>query len=197
MEMLIKENYNKNHIGRMSDAQPEFFSNHIAFGWAGDYLKYMGYVYDLDMQECIDEPAECEFSIVIPVRNNPKPLRYTLNTCLQLEEVGEYEIVISDNSDYEDRRVEELCQEINDKRIRYYRTPFVLLLSKSFEYAYMHAKGDFILSMGADDGIFPWALRVIKILQNYMILGIVKLYNGEEDFMHGLGLIMGSRIVYR
>ena len=168
MEKLLKDCNIAKYVQRMSSVQPSHFSDCMAYGWAGDYLSYIGYIYGEDIKEWINLPAECDFSIVIPVRNNAEALKYSIKTCLQIEYDGDYEIVVSDNSDFNDTSVRDLCDEFNDERIKYYRTPFILPLTKSFEFAYLHAKGDFIFSIGADDGVFPWTLKILKILKGYM-----------------------------
>ena len=35
-------------------------------------------------------------------------------------------------------------------------------LSKSFEYAYIHAKGEYIFALGSDDGLLPWGLSALE-----------------------------------
>ena len=67
--------------------------------WAGDYLKYISYIYGFSVQEKLNQKAEYDFSIVLPVRNTTDTLRYTLITCLNQRYQGSYEVVLSDNSD--------------------------------------------------------------------------------------------------
>lgn len=134
----------------------------IVFGWYGNYLKYISMLYDIDAEEKINSDAECDFSIVVPARNSAKALKYTLMTCLKQDYDGHYEIVLSDNSTANNNEVYELFLELNDERIKYYRTPYDLPLTKSFEYAFLMAKGKFIFSIGSDDAILPWGLSVLE-----------------------------------
>lgn len=150
------------HLQRLSERRPEQFSYSMSFAWAGDYCKYMSYIYGFSVRERIEKPAECDVSIVIPVRNSADTLCYTLQTCLNQQTNADYEIVLSDNSDEGNTAVYDLYREIADERIKYYRTPFVLNLAKSFEFAFLHARGRFITSIGADDGIYPWAVESIS-----------------------------------
>lgn len=149
-------------IQRLSYCVPPQFSYAYAYAWAGDYLTYANYFYGEAIEPLLDAPASCDFSIVIPVRNAADTLRYTVETCLGLDYDGSYEIVISDNSDAGRDEVYSFVVELNDPRVRYYRTPFALSIDKSFEYAYLHARGAFIFSLGADDGVLPWALKYIR-----------------------------------
>ena len=48
---------------------------------------------------------------------------------------GTYEILISDNGWHNNVNVLDLVKSINNKKVRYIRTPFDLSLPKSFEFA--------------------------------------------------------------
>lgn len=149
-------------IQRLSHCLPKQFSYGLSFAWTGDYLKYISYLYGESAETLLAAPASCDFSIVIPVRNSADTLRHTLKTCLAMDYAGSYEVVLSDNSDEGCTAVRELYEEIGDPRIRYYKTPISLPLDKSFEFAFLHAHGEFIFSIGADDGVYPWALTYLK-----------------------------------
>lgn len=113
------------------------------------------------MQKSCWKKSECRYSIIIPARNSSETLRYTLQTCLEQRYDGDYEIVLSDNSTEGNQAVYELYRELNDPRIKYYKTPREYGLTKSFEFAVLHAKGQFILPIGSDDGVLPWTLEVL------------------------------------
>jgi hypothetical protein len=154
----------KKRFQRLSNFKGDFFENTLAFGYFGKYTSYISNIYGYDVQGKIDEPSEYEFSIVIPVRNSVESLRYTLQTCIEQREMNEndYEIVVSDNSPFDYKEIEKLVKELNSPKIKYFRTPRELPLSKSFEYAFLKAKGEFIFSIGADDAVLPWGLKVIR-----------------------------------
>lgn len=139
--------------------------NHIEswnFGYSGDYLKYLSDIYCFDADKELYAETECDFSIVIPARNSAGTLEYTLRTCLNQDYNGTYEIVVSDNSTGGKQEVYDLCQNLNDPRIKYYKTPRDLPLNRSFEFAFLKSRGDFILSIGSDDGICPWGLSILS-----------------------------------
>lgn len=138
----------------------------LGFGWIGDYVEYSSIIHKRDIAEDIEAPSEFDFSIVIPAKNTAKSLRYTLRTCLEQEYDGEYEIVISDNSEEGNNDVLELIKEINSPRIKYYKATRNYIISKSFESAILRARGRFIIPIGSDDGLFPWSLRALsKVLE--------------------------------
>lgn len=135
--------------------------NNITFGWVGSYLTYISEIYHMDAEAAIHKTPQCRFSVVIPARNSSTTLRHTLKTCLNQRYRGSYEIIISDNSSDGKVEVYNMVQEINDARIKYFRTPRELHLPKSFEYAFLQASGEYIFSIGSDDALLPWTLEVL------------------------------------
>ncbi|MCX7714596.1 MAG: glycosyltransferase [Clostridia bacterium] len=147
---------------RLSYFKSDCLNTKLEFGWTGDYLAYISRIYGFDVRDELNKPAECDFSIVVPARNSSASLKHTLRTCLNQRFCGKYEIVLSDNSSEGNMQVYDLYREIGDKRIKYYKTPRELSLPKSFEFAFLKAKGNFIFSIGSDDGVLPWALDVLS-----------------------------------
>lgn len=170
MDELCKMPLLQKQMERLNSFIAEGLESDLSFGWTGSYLAYISKIYGFNAETVISRTLEerqgIQYSIVIPARNSAASLRYTLKTCLEIDYPKEsYEIVISDNSTNNNAEVYNLCQEFNDSRIKYYRTPRDLHLPKSFEYAYLQARGEFILSIGSDDAILPWALKVLDDIQ--------------------------------
>lgn len=158
----------KQKLVRMSAFQSVRREQELAFGRGGGYLPYMDIVHGMDTEKALEREEEYTFSIVVPARNSASSLRYTLMTCLQQRYQGNYEIVLSDNSSDGNEEIYELYQQLNDARIHYYRTPREYNLSKSFEYAFLQTRGEFILAIGSDDGLLPWTLEVLdEIIRKY------------------------------
>jgi glycosyltransferase involved in cell wall biosynthesis len=101
------------------------------------------------------------FSIVIPTRQRPHTLEHTLATCLA-QEGPEFEIVVSDN--FSSPRTRELVERRADSRVRYVRTPAPLAMTDSLEFAVGHARGEFVVIQGDDDGLLRHALPVIDAI---------------------------------
>jgi len=159
---LCKKQLLKKTTERMSLFSADYLEGNLNISWSGDYLSYISEIYKYDVHESINRKGECDFSIVLPVSNNIDTFKYTLQTCLDVHYAGSYEILVSDNSINGSTVVYDYVQQINDKRIKYYKTPRALQLAKSFEFAFLQAKGEFIFSIGADDGVLPWCLDVLK-----------------------------------
>src|SRR5262245_51577835 len=98
------------------------------------------------------------FSIVIPTRNRENTLRHTLRTCLA-QDFADFEIVVSDNDS--PPAVREVVASFADSRIKYFRTPRLLAMSDSWEFALEHAAGEFVTVIGSDDGLLLHALTEI------------------------------------
>lgn len=106
-------------------------------------------------------------------------LQHTLKTCLNQRWQGNFEIVISDNSTEDNREVYRFCQTVQDERVKYYKTPRDLRLNRSFEYAFLQTRGEYILSIGSDDALLPWTLEVWN--------QVISLCPEEEVFMWDRG----------
>lgn len=165
MDQMAMDKEIKPKLERLTEADADYLENNMAVGRYGNYLAYVANIYKTtksDIETCLYKKPSCRFSIIIPCRNAEDTLYYTLKTCLNQSFQGDYEIVVSDNSDISwdtDTPTYQICQKFNDDRIKYYRTPRNLSLTKNFEFAYLKANGEFLISMGADDGILPWALE--------------------------------------
>ncbi len=132
----------------------------------GSYLSSISYIWGYDVKEEFIKKPLYDFSIIIPVRNSIKYLRETIETCLDQDFEGTYEVLISDNSC--NNNVQCFVSSIDDPHIRYVRTPFDLSLAKSFEFAYLNSRGRYLISIGSDDGLIKIALSTIyKTIKQY------------------------------
>lgn len=151
---------------RLSCYEAKYIEDEIGFGRAGDYCTYISRLYKTDVRKLLDREPECDFSIVVPVRNATETLYHTLRTCLEQDYEGTWEVLLSDNSVEGDDSVLKIFESFQDQRLRYCKTPFSLSLTKSFEFAYLQSNGKFVIPIGADDGVLPWALRVLSDIRD-------------------------------
>lgn len=162
LDYLSQQDNIKKEFERLSPFVSDIFENNMAFGYCGSYIQYISNIYQMDVSDEINKKTEYDFSIIIPARNSSESLEYTLKTCLNQRYKGKYEVVVSDNSTDGNMEVYNLCKKLNSSKINYYKVPANLCLSKSFEYAYLRSRGEFIISLGSDDAILPWALETLK-----------------------------------
>lgn len=131
------------------------------FAYINGYANYAYQLYGINLYDEINKPSTVRFSIVIPVRNNADTLAYTLKTCLN-QNFDNYEILVCDNSDDDQQEIPKLIQEqFCTEKIRYIRTPRVLPITKSFEYAYLMARGEYLIPIGSDDGVVFGAVKYL------------------------------------
>lgn len=158
----------KNRICNFHSYKGEPYIKYYSFGWAGSYLSYIEQLYRIDAKEALYRQTTCRFSIVIPARNSAAVLQHTLETCLNQRWQGDYEIVISDNSTEGNNEVYQFCQTLQDERVKYYKTPRDLRLNRSFEYAFLQTRGEYVFSIGSDDALLPWTLEVWdQVIRDY------------------------------
>ena len=95
------------------------------------------------------------FSIIIPTCDRPQLLNQTLSAALNVSH-GSYEVVVSDNFSGPETR--EVVERLRHPRLRYVRTDRRLHMPDSWQFAYEHAKGEYLIILGDDDGIVTNAL---------------------------------------
>lgn len=139
-------------------------AHNMTMGYVGRYEKFEEQVYRFDILSQLHRESKHAYSIVLPVRNNSNTLPYTLKTCLE-QQFEDYEIVVSDNSDPGNNEIKKLLEQFDSEKIHYVRTPRVLPLTKSFEFAYLQAQGDFVLPLGADDALLYGAIKELDAVK--------------------------------
>lgn len=102
-----------------------------------------------------------KFSIVMPTRDRAHLLRFALRSALAQDHES-YEIIVSDNCSTDDTR--EVVHEMRDERVRYVRTEDRLSMPDNWEFAFDHARGDYVTYLCDDDAISPGLLRRLDSL---------------------------------
>ncbi|MCQ6563569.1 glycosyltransferase [Paenibacillus mendelii] len=101
------------------------------------------------------------FSIVIPTRNSPNTLEFTLKTCLN-QSFSDYEIVVCDNSS--DNMTEQLIKRLDDSKIRIVKPEQELAMTDNFNFAVSQIEGEYVIVLGSDDGLLLHALDTLDVL---------------------------------
>lgn len=94
------------------------------------------------------------FSVVIPTRNRPRTLPFTLRTCLE-QDFDSFEIVVADNCSTPPAVQ---CMPEVPARVRIVRSEIPLALSDNWEAGVSQSRGEFVTVLGDDDGLQPGAL---------------------------------------
>jgi glycosyltransferase involved in cell wall biosynthesis len=94
-------------------------------------------------------------SVIIPTRERAETLRYTLGTALD-QSSRNFEVIVSDNFSQDDTA--QVVKSFPDPRLRLINPGQRLCMSDHWDFALLHARGDYILFVGDDDAIVPGAL---------------------------------------
>ncbi len=105
--------------------------------------------------------AKPRFSIVLPTRNRAHLLRHALQSALA-QTYDDFEIVVSNNDSSDD--TERVTQSFNDARVRYFRTSETLPMSRNWEFALSHTRGEYVTYLCDDDAIVPSLLARLAAL---------------------------------
>ncbi len=142
------------------------------------------------------------FSVVIPTRERAETLRFTLRTCLE-QPFDDYEIVVSDNCSSPATKA--VVEEFASPKIRYVRTSEPVAMSTNWEFAVSHARGEYVILLGDDDGLLPHGLveidRLARLHQANVIRWTAAFYTwpgialpGQGDFLR---VSLGSAVSFR
>lgn len=99
--------------------------------------------------------ASPRFSIVIPTRDRADTFRWTLRNCAE-QEFDDFEIVVSDNCSPPETK--QAVDALGLPRVRYVRAAEPLAMSANWELGVSHARGEYVIVVGDDDGLLPGAL---------------------------------------
>ena len=165
-------------------------------GYVGPYTTYIEHMLigKDESKKITDMPifqkSKVAISVVIPTRNSAFHLEHTLRTCIN-QQIDDYEIVVSDNSSPGNTETYELVKRLNSPKIRYVRPPRELLMTKNYEHGILHAEGDFIFTLGSDDGLLFHGLKYLKDalakLLNYdVVMWKTATYNWPDCSYYGL-----------
>ena len=178
---------NQSYIRRLSPSKKG--SKLWSFGWFGSYLNYISRIFIEDCNVLVDRKPTMRFSVVVPARNSAATLRYTLQTILEQDFTGDFEVIVSDNSVADNFEVERLCREIADPRIVYLKTPREFALTKSFEFAYLHTRGEYVIGLGSDDGLLSWTLdkldQIVSCYAEDEVIGWIRGFYAWPGFNGG------------
>lgn len=130
-----------------------------------------------------------KFSIIIPTRDRADTLFWCLKTIV-CQTYDNLEILVSDNHSKDNTY--DVVHSLKDDRIRYIKPIEKLSMSKHFEFAFANATGDYIGSIGDDDGLLPNCFEYLNsLIHKY---GEFPISNQYSSFSWGNNYINPSEI---
>ncbi len=103
------------------------------------------------------------FNIIIPTRNRLVTLQHSIKTVLN-QNYDNYKIIVSDN--YSNDGTKKFVESLNSEKIEYFNTGRSLSMSSNYEFALSKIKEGFVILIGDDDGLLPFALKVLNEIIN-------------------------------
>ena len=98
-------------------------------------------------------------SIIIPTRERAETLGYTLRTVLD-QITRNFEVIVSDN--FSQDNTAQVVSSFSDPRIRLINPGRRLSMCDHWDFALLHAAGDYVMFIGDDDAILPGALDKLE-----------------------------------
>lgn len=142
-----------------------------------------------------------KYSIIVPTRNSYRCLSDCIDSIL-FQKYDNYEIILSDNHSSDNNY--EYYKTKHNQRIKLLKPEKALSMVDHWEWALSHAKGDWLIIVGADDGLMPYFFKLadfmvtiansigIRVINSnrggyFYWPGCQKLYkdNAIEFFAHG------------
>ena len=120
-----------------------------------------------------------KYSIIIPVRNALKYAKDCIQSVL-MQNCNNYEIIVSDNHSTES--VAEYVQSLNSPLIRFITPESSLGMVDHFEFALSQAQGEWIIFLGADDGLQPYFFDLCNMLTEQAQRMGLKIINGPRAY---------------
>jgi glycosyltransferase involved in cell wall biosynthesis len=98
-------------------------------------------------------------SVIIPTRERAETLQYTLRTALD-QSSQNFEVIVSDN--FSQDNTAQVVSSFSDPRIRLINPGRRLSMSDHWDFALLHAAGDYVMFIGDDDAVLPGALDKLE-----------------------------------
>lgn len=102
-----------------------------------------------------------KFNVIIPTRERADVLVHCLRTVVA-QDYKNLKIIVSDN--FSQDHTKDVVDSFADDRIQYINTGSRLSMSHNWEFALSHVTDGWVMFLGDDDGLYPWALRTLDTL---------------------------------
>jgi glycosyltransferase involved in cell wall biosynthesis len=99
-------------------------------------------------------------SVIIPTRERAETLQYTLRTALD-QTSKNFEVIVSDN--FSQDNTAEVVRSLSDPRVRLINPGRRLSMCDNWDFALLHAAGEYIMFVGDDDAVIPGAIDKLEV----------------------------------
>jgi glycosyltransferase involved in cell wall biosynthesis len=112
------------------------------------------------------QSKKVKYSIIVPVKNSLKYLPECIYSIIR-QNYSDYELIISD--DHSDDGTAEYLNTLNHPNIKVIHPDRCLSGVEHFEFAVKHASGEWLLTLGGDDGLQPYFFKLADILTDVAV----------------------------
>ena len=109
----------------------------------------------------VEKPERVKYSIIIPVRNGANYLASSAGSVLD-QDYANYELLISDN--HSEDGTAQIMQSLTHPRLRKLHPPAPLSMVDHFEWTLSLAEGEWVMFLGADDGVQQYFFELAEQL---------------------------------
>lgn len=102
-----------------------------------------------------------KYSIIIPVRNALKYAKECIQSVIT-QEFDDYELIISNNHSYDS--LDTYVEKLHHPNVRLIKPEVPLCLPEHYDFALSHVTGEWIIILGADDGVQPYFFQLCELL---------------------------------
>lgn len=124
-------------------------------------------------------PINPELSVVMPVYNNPHYFKFALESALNQDWKGSYEIVVVDNNESDEFPNLKVVEQVNDPRVRYYRNAKNIGGVGNWNRCIKMASGKYVTFLHDDDMFLPTtisnAMKVAKKYPGKLVISTLKI----------------------
>lgn len=118
-----------------------------------------------------------KYSIVVPTRNSYDCLKDCIDSILT-QNYTDYEVILSDNHSI-DGNFEYYKNRLND-RVKLIKPNKEMSMVDHWEWALSHAKGEWLIIVGADDGLMPYFFKLADFMVSIANKQDIKIINSKR-----------------
>jgi glycosyltransferase involved in cell wall biosynthesis len=135
-----------------------------------------------------------KYTIIIPARNSLDYLKDSIESVLS-QDFSDYELIVSDNHSADDTY--EYVSSIKHPNLKLIKPEKALAMVDHWEWALSHAKGEWLVFLGVDDGVMPYFFKLAEFLTCEAIKRNIRVINSVRAyfFWDGCQTVYGNKSI--
>lgn len=125
-----------------------------------------------------------KYSIILPVKNALIYAKDCINSVIS-QNYNNYELLVCDNCSEDGLR--DYVEKLNHSNIKYFRTNEPISMVDNFELSLSRATGEWVMFLGADDGLMPFFFQFADFLTQKAIENNIRIINSSRSYFFWKG----------